>query len=85
MYGIVLYRGFPVLRREIGHLVPIFGVQQLAGPVHLGGLACPSGGCQVGRAAQLIGPAPTSHGALGGRQESARCGLATCMAARTRR
>ena len=38
---------------------------------------CASVGCQVGKAAQLVGPAPTPHGALGGRQASAGCGPAT--------
>ena len=38
---------------------------------------CQSGGCQVGRAVQLVGPAPTLHVALGGRQASAGCGPTT--------
>ena len=39
----------------------------------------PSGGCQVGTAltVQIVGPAPTPHGALGGRQASAGYGPAT--------
>ena len=57
--------------------MPICGGRRLAGPVHSWGGACPSVGCQVGRAAQLVGPAPAPHGALGGRQASAGCGPAT--------
>ena len=57
--------------------MPICGGRRLAGPVHSRGGACPSVGCQVGRAAQLVGPAPAPHGALGGRQASAGCGPAT--------
>ena len=57
-------------RTGIGHLVPILGCRRLAGLVLDGG-SCPSGGCQVGMAGQLVGPAPAPHGALGGRQASA--------------
>ena len=60
--------GFPVERRGIGHNVPILGGQWLAGLVRLGGGVCPSAGCQVGTVIQLVGPAPTLHGALGGRR-----------------
>ena len=59
---------FPVGR--IGHLVPILGGRRLAGLVRVGGRACPSRGCQVGMAGHLVGPAPTPHGALGGRKAS---------------
>ena len=45
--------------------------------VCLVGRACPSRDCQAGMAVQLVGPAPTPHGALGGRQEFAGCGSAT--------
>ena len=63
-------RGFPVGMRGIGCLVPILGGRRIATLVRLGGGACPSGGCHVGTAVQLVGPAPTPHGALGGRQAS---------------
>ena len=43
----------------------------------VGGGAYPSRGCQVGRAVQLVGPAPAPHGALGGRQASGGYGPAT--------
>ena len=38
------------------------------------GGACPSRSCQVGRAVQCVGPAPTSPGALSGRYASAGYG-----------
>ena len=41
------------------------------------GGACPSICCQVDRAVQFVDPAPTPHGALGGRQVSAGYGPAT--------
>ena len=53
--------------------MPICGGRRLARPVHSWGGACPywyNIGCQVGRATQLVGPAPAPHGALGGRQAS---------------
>ena len=64
--GVSPLRGFPVERRGIGHLVPILGGRRLAGLVRLGGGVCPSAGCPVGMVVQLVGPAPTLHGALGG-------------------
>ena len=70
-------RGFPVGRRGIGHLVPILSDRWLAGPVGVRGGACPSGGCQDGRAVQLVGPAPTHHGALGSQQAYAGYGPAS--------
>ena len=70
-------RGFPVERRGIGHLVPILGGRRLAEVVPLVGGACPSGYCQVDMAVHLVGPVPTPHGALGGRQASEGCGLAS--------
>ena len=72
--GVSPLRGFPVERRGVGHLVPILGGQRLAGLVRLGGGVGPSAGCQVGTVVQLVGPAPTLHGALGGRRESAGYG-----------
>ena len=57
--------------------MPILGGRRLARLVCGGGGACPSGGCQVGRAIQLVGPVPTSHGAVSGRQAPAGCGPAT--------
>ena len=39
--------------------------------------ACPSGGCQVGMAGQLVGPVPAPHGALSGLQASAGYGPAS--------
>ena len=69
--GVSPLRGFPVERRGIGHLVPILCGRRLAGLVRLGGGVCPSAGCPVGTVGQLVGPAPTLHGALGGRQASA--------------
>ena len=67
MLGVSPLRGFPVGRRGIGCLVPILGGRRLACLVRLGGGACPSRGCQVDRAVQLVDPAPTPQGALGGR------------------
>ena len=64
------------MRRGIGHLVTILGGRPLARLVCVGGGACLSGGCKVGMAGQLVGPAPTPHGALGGRQASAGYGPA---------
>ena len=75
--GVSPLRGFPVDRRGIGHLVPSLGSQRLAGLVRLGGGVCPSAGCQVGTVDQLVGPAPTLHGALGGRRASAGYGPAS--------
>ena len=72
--GVSPLMGFPVERREIGHLVPILGGQRLAGLVRLGGGVSPSAGCQVGTVFQLVGPAPALHGALGGRRASAGYG-----------
>ena len=74
--GVLPLRGFPVERRGISHLVPILG-QRLAGLVRLGGGVCPSAGYQVGTVVQLVGPAPTLHGALGGRRASAGYGPAS--------
>ena len=76
-----LFRGFPAVRRGIGHLVPILGGRQLAVLVRGGEGACPSGGCQVGMAGQLVGPAPAPHGALSGRQASAGYGPASDVSA----
>ena len=75
--GVSPLRGFPVERRGIGHLVPILCGRRLAGLVRLGGGVCPSAGCPVGTVGQLVGPAPTLHGALGGRQASAGYGPAS--------
>ena len=75
--GVSPLRGFPVERRGIGHLVPILCGRRLAGLVRLGGGVCPSAGCPVGTVVQLVGPAPTLHGALGGRQASAGYGPAS--------
>ena len=75
--GVSPLRGFPVERRGIGHLVPIIGGQRLAGLVRLRGGVCPSAGCQVGTVVQLVGPAPTLHGALGGRRAFAGNGPAS--------
>ena len=66
IHGVSPLRGFPVEMRGIGHLVPILGGQRLAGLVRLRGGVCPSAGCQVGTVVQLVGPAPTLHGVLGG-------------------
>ena len=66
--GVVPLRGFPVGRRGIGCRVPILGGRRLAGLVRLVGRARPSRCCQAGMAVQLVGPAPTPHGALGGWQ-----------------
>ena len=41
------------------------------------GGACPSRGCQVDRAVQFVDPAPTPHGAIGGRWAFAGYGPAT--------
>ena len=68
IFGVVPLRGFPVGRRGIGCRVPILGGRRLAGLVRLVGMACPSRGCQAGMAVQLVGPAPTPHGAQGGRR-----------------
>ena len=75
--GVSPLRGFPVETRGISHLVHILGGQRLAGLVRLGGGVCPSAGSQVGTVVQLVGPAPTLHGALGGRRGFAGCGSAT--------
>ena len=75
--GVSPLRGFPVERSGIGHLVPIPGGQRLAGLDRLRGGVCPSAGCQVGTVVQLVGPAPTLHGALGGRQAFAGYGPAS--------
>ena len=75
--GVSPLRGFPVERRGIGHLVPILCGRRLAGLVRLGGGVCPSAGCPVGTVVQLVGPAPTLHGALGARQASAGYGPAS--------
>ena len=72
--GVSPLRGFPVERGGIGHLVPILGGRRLAGLVRLGGGVCPSAGCPVGMVVQLVGPAPTLHGALGGRRAYAGYG-----------
>ena len=64
-------------RRGIGCLLPILGGRRLAWLVRLGEGACPSRGCRVDRAVQFVGPAPTPHGALGGRQASTGYGPAT--------
>ena len=61
--GVVPLRGFPVGRRGIGCRVPILGGRRLAGLVRLVGRARPSRCCQAGMAVQLVGPAPTPHGA----------------------
>ena len=66
--GVSPLRGFTVERRGISHL---FGGRRLAGLVRLGGGVCPSACCQNGTGVQLVGPAPTLHGALGGRRASA--------------
>ena len=66
MVLMMILGGFPVERRGIGHLVPILGGRRLAGLVRLGEGVCPSAGCPVGMVVQLVGPAPTLHGALGG-------------------
>ena len=79
--GVSPLRGFPVERRGIGHLVPILGGQWLAGLVRLREGVCPSAGCQVGTVVQLVGPAPTLHGALGGRQAFAGYGPASYASA----
>ena len=55
----------------------ILGGRRLAEVVPLVGGACPSGYCQVGTAGKLVGPVPTLHGALGGRQASAGYGPAS--------
>ena len=47
-----LLGGFPVERRETGHLVPIVGGRRLAELVHLVLEECPSGCRQVGMAVQ---------------------------------
>ena len=72
--GVSPLRGFPVGSRVIGHLVPILGGRRLAGLVRVWGGACPSGGCPVDMAGQLVVPLTTPHGALGGRQASAGIG-----------
>ena len=72
--GVSPLRGFPVEGRGIGHLVPILCGRRLAGLVRLGGGVCPSAGCPVGTVVQLVGSAPTLHGALGGRRASAGYG-----------
>ena len=77
IFGVVPLRGFPLGRRGIGCRVPILGGRRITGPVRLVGRACPSRGCQTGMAVQLVGPAPSPHGALGGRQAFAGCGPAT--------
>ena len=64
-------------RRGIGHHVPILGGRRLAEVVPLVGGACPSVYCQVDVAVHLVGPVPTPHGALGGRQASERWGPAS--------
>ena len=61
-------------RRGIGHIVPILGGRRLAEVVPL---ASPSGYCQVDMAVHLVGPVPTPHGALCGRQASEGCGPAS--------
>ena len=75
--GVSPLRGFPEERRGIGHLVPILCGRRLAGLVRLGGGVCPSAGCPVGTVGQLVGPAPTLHSTLGGRQASAGYGPAS--------
>ena len=75
--GVSPHRGFPVERRGIGHLVPIIGGRLLAGLVRVGGGVCPSAGFPVGTVVQLVGPAPSLHGALGGRRASAGYGPAS--------
>ena len=70
-------------RRGIGHRVPILGGRRLAEVVPLVGGACPSGYCQVDMAVHLVGPVPTPHGALGGRQASEGCGPASGASAST--
>ena len=75
--GVSPLRGFPVERRGICHLVPILGGRRLAGLVRLGGGVCPSAGCPVGTVLSLVGPAPTLHGALGGRRAYAGYGRAS--------
>ena len=72
-------------RRGIGHLVPILGGRRLAEVVPLVGGACPSGYCQVDMAVHLVGPVPTPHGALGGRQASEGCGPASGASASAQR
>ena len=57
--------------------MPILSDPRLAGLVRGGGGACQLGGCQVGMASQLVGPVPTPHGAIGGRQSSAGYGPAS--------
>ena len=74
---VIPVRGFPGGRRSIGYRVPILGGRWLAGLVCLGGVACPSRGCQVCTGVQLVDPAPKPHGALGGRQTSAGYGPTT--------
>ena len=79
--GVSPLRGFPVGRRGIGYLVPILGGRRLAELVRVWGGACRSGGCQVDMAGQLVGPLPTPHGALGGRQASEGYGPASDVSA----
>ena len=57
--------GVAVGRRGIGCLVSILGGRRIAVLVRLSGRACPSGGCQVGTAVQLVGPTLTPYSALG--------------------
>ena len=73
IFGVVPLRVFPVGRRGIGCRVRILGGRRLAGLVRLVGRACPSRGCRACMAFQLVGQAPTPHGALGGRQAFAGC------------
>ena len=81
IYGVLALRGFPEGRRGIGHLGPILGGRRLAGLVSVWGGACPSGGCHVDMAGQLVGPLPTPHGALDDRRASAGYGPASDVSA----
>ena len=79
--GVSPLRGFPVGRRDIGHLVPILGGRRLAWLVRVWGGAYPSGGYQVDMAGQLVCPLPTPHGTLGGRRASEGYGPASDVSA----
>ena len=65
------------MKRGTGCLVHILSGRRHAGLVRLGGRACPSRCCHAGMVTQLVGPTPTQHGTLGGRQASAGYGPAT--------
>ena len=54
--------------------MPILDGRRLAGLVRLGGKARPSVCCHVGTVVQLVGAAPTPHGALGGQRACAGYG-----------